>query len=232
MSTQHEPLTILYQDEWLVAVDKPAGHLVHPADNPQEDDQVTMKILRDQIGQLVYNIHRIDRPTTGVLLFGTDRDVARCLHRALEQHEVRKTYWAIVSGSAPDTPWECSDPLQKSDGAPYREAHTSFACLERTQAHDLPPECAQTLSLIQACPHTGRFHQIRRHLLQHKLPIVGDYRYAGIEQSNLLGSLLGTGTRMLLQSKSISFTHPVTGCETSIEAPVDSSFLKCFPSLC
>ena len=89
------PLNILYQDEWLVAVDKPAGHLVHPADQPQEDDLVTMKILRDQIGRLVYNVHRIDRPTTGVLLFGIDSSVAKHLHRALERHEVQKTYLAL-----------------------------------------------------------------------------------------------------------------------------------------
>ena len=69
MTSTSKPLTILYRDEWLVAVDKPAGHLVHPADQPKDDDLVTMKILRDQIGQRVYTIHRIDRPTTGVLLF-------------------------------------------------------------------------------------------------------------------------------------------------------------------
>ncbi len=230
-ASSNEPLSILYQDEWLVAVDKPAGHLVHPADVPKEDDQVTMKILRDQIGKLVYNIHRIDRPTTGVLLFGIDRDAARSLHRALEHHEIQKTYWAVVSGKAPDESWECTEPSQKADDAPLRDAHTSFKKLSHVDPKCLLGEKDQSLSLIEATPHTGRFHQIRRHLLHQNLPIVGDYRYAGIEQSDRLGSLLGTGTRMLLQSKSLSFTHPVTGHDVSIEAPVDSNFLKCFPDL-
>jgi tRNA pseudouridine65 synthase len=231
MNLPEEPLNILYQDEWFVAVDKPAGQLVHPADVPQEDDQVTMKILRDQIGKLVYNIHRIDRPTTGVLLFGIDRGAARALHRALERHEIKKTYWAVVSGQAPSEPWECKEPSQKADDAPLREAHTSFNTRGHTTLDCLQDAENPTLSLIEARPHTGRFHQIRRHLLHQGLPIVGDYRYAGIETSNSLGSLLGTGTRMLLQSKSLSFTHPVTEEETNIEAPVEPNFLKCFPKL-
>ena len=142
-----EPLHIIYQDDWLVAVDKPAGQLVHPADNPKEGDQVTMKILRDQIGQHVYNIHRIDRPTTGVLLFGTDRTTARALHRAFERHEIKKTYWAIVSGTPPADNWDCHEPLRKTDDAPEREAYTSFRVLENSAS----------LFLIEATP-THRAH--------------------------------------------------------------------------
>ncbi|MFK7909217.1 MAG: RluA family pseudouridine synthase [Akkermansiaceae bacterium] len=216
-----EPLNIIYQDDWLVAVDKPAGQLVHPADKPKDDDQVTMKILRDQLGQHVYNIHRIDRPTTGVLLFGIDRDAARALHRALERHEVQKTYWAIVSGSPPADAWECHVPLQKHDQAPEREAHTSFRVLEKSTS----------LALIEATPHTGRTHQIRKHLLHAEIPIVGDYRYAGIDTSDHLGRQLGTGTRMLLQSRLLEFIHPVTAINTAIKSPVDPCFSDCFPSL-
>ena len=217
------PLNILYQDEWLVAVDKPAGHLVHPADQPQEDDLVTMKILRDQIGRLVYNVHRIDRPTTGVLLFGIDSSVAKHLHRALERHEVQKTYLAIAHGEPSSDQWECHEPIQKHDTAPIREAHTSFRILAKTEVKGEP------LTLIEATPHTGRFHQIRRHLLHHDTPIAGDYRYAGIEQSDHLGKLLVTESRMLLQSHSIAFDHPITGDLLRIQAPTDPHFSRCFP---
>ena len=216
-----EPLHIIYQDEWLVAVDKPAGHLVHPADNPQDGDLVTMKILRDQIGTHVYNIHRIDRPTTGVLLFGINRNAARALHRALERHEVKKAYRAIVFGEPPAETWECHEPLQKSDDAPLRDAHTSFHVLQRHGQ----------LTLLEAIPHTGRTHQIRKHLLHAGIPIVGDYRYAGVEISDQLGKQLGTGTRMLLQSHQIAFQHPVTEAQTTIIAPNDPMFVRCFDSL-
>lgn len=217
------PLPVLYQDAWLVAVDKPAGQLVHPADQPREGDQVTMKILRDQLGRLVYNIHRIDRPTTGVLLFGIDRDSAKSLHRALERQEVRKSYLAIVSGSPEEARWQCREPLRKHSDAPAHDAHTSFKLLAKSTVQGEP------LSLVEATPHTGRYHQIRRHLLHTGLPIVGDYRYAGVEQADRQGKTLGTGTRMLLQSKSIEFDHPATGERTCIEAPADPCFRRCFP---
>lgn len=216
-----EPLHILYQDDWLVAVDKPAGHLVHPADEPKEDDLVTMKILRDQIGHRVYNIHRIDRPTTGVLLFGIDRNAARALHRALERHEVNKKYLAIVCGTPPAKTWECREPIQKTEDAPARDAHTSFKVVH---THN-------QLTLLQATPHTGRNHQIRRHLLHAGMPIVGDFRYAGIEASEKLGEKLGTGTRMLLQAYQLAFKHPVTHENITIKAPVDPMFLHCLPQL-
>jgi tRNA pseudouridine65 synthase len=225
------PLPILYQDDWLVAVDKPAGHLVHPAETPAEGDRVAMKILRDQIGQRVHPIHRIDRPTTGVLLFGLDRKIAHLLHKALERQEMQKTYWAIVHGLAPSEPWQCREPVQKSDQEPAREAHTSFKRLDVREPECLQSQETTALSLIEATPHTGRYHQIRRHLLHATLPIVGDYRYAGIETSDLLGELLGTGTRMLLQAKTLTLTHPVNGQELIIEAPVDPYFLRCFPTL-
>ncbi|MBK1831253.1 hypothetical protein JIN77_10980 [Verrucomicrobiaceae bacterium R5-34] len=231
METEIPPLPILYQDDWLIAVDKPAGHLVHPADAPQDGDLVTMKILRDQIGRKVYNVHRIDRPTTGVLLFGIDSVVAKHLHRALERHEVQKTYWAVVNGIPKQNAWECREPIQKSETQPIREAHTSFRLMSSRQPNALAGEQADTLSLIEATPHTGRYHQIRRHLEHIGLPIVGDYRYGGIDRCNRLGEQLGTGSRMLLQSQGIRFCHPISNDTISIHAPVDPSFAQCFPEL-
>ena len=238
------PLNILYQDDWLVAIDKPAGYLVHPTSDPQDGDLVAMKILRDQIGQRVHTIHRIDRPTSGVLLFGLEKKAAHKMHKALEHHDYEKTYWAVVRGQVPAESWECHEPIQKEEGAPIREAHTSFRLLRSRKVEALADiadiadialsdgrEINDTLSLVEATPHSGRFHQIRRHLLHQGLPIVGDYRYAGIEVSDRLGSLLGTGTRMLLQAKSLSIDHPITGEKLTISAPVGKNFSRCFPVL-
>lgn len=232
-----EELNILYQDEWLVAIDKPAGHLVHPAQAPQEGDLVAMKILRDQIGHRVHTIHRLDRPTSGVLLLGLEKQAARKLHKALELHDFEKSYWAVVQGEAPALNWECHEPIQKEEGAPVRDAHTSFRVLESRKIEALASEAdkfngnGDRLTLIEAVPHTGRFHQIRRHLLDAGIPIVGDYRYAGIETSDRLGALLATGTRMMLQAKSLSIDHPVSGEKLTFTAPVGENFHRCFPSL-
>ncbi|WP_435892937.1 pseudouridine synthase [Oceaniferula spumae] len=229
MSDSTTPLNILYQDEWIVAVDKPAGHLVHPADSPQEGDQVTMKILRDQIGHLVYSLHRIDRPTTGVLLFGIDQSVSKHLHQAFENHEIEKTYWAVVNATPNKSLWRCTEPIQKSENSPIRDADTSFKLLATREVECLTGMESSTLSLIEARPHSGRYHQIRRHLLHAGMPIIGDYRYGGIDRCDLLGEKLGIGSRMLLQSKSLTFSHPFTGDTVSIQAPVDPCFKKCFP---
>lgn len=232
-----DDLTILYQDEWLVAIDKPAGHLVHPAEVPAEGDQVAMKILRDQLGQRVHTIHRLDRPTSGVLLFALQKKAAQKLHKALETHNFDKSYWAVVQGKAPADKWECHEPIQKNEDAPFRDAHTSFEVLESRKVEALASVADQfdgngdILTLIKATPHSGRFHQIRRHLLHVGIPIVGDYRYAGIETSDLLGGLLGTGSRMLLQAKSLTLNHPISEEELTFTAPVGENFLKCFPGL-
>ena len=206
------PLEILYRDEWMVAVNKPSGQLVHPAEVPAEDDEVTMKLLRDQIGQRVHVIHRLDRPTSGVLLFATDRDVARSLHQSFEKHEIDKIYLAVVSGYPKQESWNCSEPIRKEEESAERAAETEFLVLENLE---------HSLSLIEARPKTGRFHQIRRHLLHAGHPIVGDYRYAGVECSDELGKKLGTWNRMLLQAKSLRFDHPVTEGKTLIEAITD-----------
>lgn len=200
------PLKILFQDESLVIIHKPAGHLVHPTDSLQEGDLVAMKILRDQIGAEVYSIHRIDRPTAGVLLFGIDREVSKSLHQLLAEHAIEKVYWAVVEGKPELSAWSCKTPIQKDEDAPIRKAHTDFKVLNTVEHSS-----GKTISLIKAVPHTGRFHQIRRHLLDSGHPIIGDYRYAGIATSDANGKLLNTGTRMLLLAKSLTFEHPKTG---------------------
>ena len=195
-----------------MVIHKPAGHIVHPAEQPQAGDLVAMKILRDQIGVRVYNIHRIDRPTAGILLFGIDREVSKSLHQNLADGRMEKVYWAVVEGKPELAAWNCEAPIQKDADAPTREAHTDFQVL-KTFEH----RSGKTISLIKAVPHTGRFHQIRRHLLDAGHPIIGDYRYAGIAESDANGELLGTGTRMLLLAKSLTFKHPKTGETVHVE---------------
>jgi tRNA pseudouridine65 synthase len=221
-------LNILYQDEWMVAVDKPAGWLVHPASEPQDDDLVAMKVIRDQIGQRVHTIHRIDRPTTGVLLLGIDPQVSKQLHHAFAAHEIEKTYWAVILDRPSESEWECTEPIQKEPDKPIREARTRFRLLETVRHPALSHLKEDKLSLIEAIPHSGRFHQIRRHLLHAGFPIIGDYRYGGIERCDELGNLLDIGSRMLLMAKRLEFIHPFTKEHLAIEASTDPMFTKCF----
>ena len=222
------PLHIIYQDEFLVAIDKPAGMIVHPGREVEDSKWIAMKRLRDQLDRRVFPVHRLDRPTSGVLLFALDKQTAALAQQAFERRNVVKTYHAIVCGNAPDH-WICETPLCSQVGDALLDAKTSFKRLSVTPGASFSGDTAFSLSLLQVTPHTGRFHQIRRHLLEVGFPIVGDFRYVGMERSHALGETLGTGTRMLLQSKILELPHPLTGAWLKIEAPPDPDFARCFP---
>lgn len=91
-------LEIIYQDAWLVAVNKPAGWLVHRSWLDRKEKVVVMQTVRDQIGQHVFTAHRLDRPTSGVLLMGLSSEIGRLLAQQFEQHQIQKTYHAVVRG--------------------------------------------------------------------------------------------------------------------------------------
>lgn len=222
------PLSILFEDEFLVAIDKPAGMLVHPGREPEAPEWIAMKRLRDQLGRRVFPIHRLDRPTSGVLLFALDKETAGLAQQVFELRQVVKTYHAVVCGITP-LAWICETPLQANPEDPPLAAETTFERLAVAPATSFPADRSLVLTLLKATPATGRFHQIRRHLLEAGFPIVGDFRYAGMERSHALGEILGTGTHMLLQSKSLDLQHPRTAARLHIEAPADEDFLKCFP---
>jgi tRNA pseudouridine65 synthase len=219
------PLTILYQDDFLVAIDKPAGMLVHPGREPEEPEWIAMKRLRDQLERPVFPVHRLDRPTSGVLLFALDKQTAGLAQQAFELRKVNKIYHAVVCGIAP-LEWVCKTPLRKNPEDSLLAAKTWFERLGIATPSSFPRDPTLSLSLLKATPLTGRFHQIRRHLLEAGMPIVGDFRYAGQERSFALGEILGTGTRMLLQAKVLELQHPRTGESLKIETTQDFDFCK------
>lgn len=224
----YPPLPRIYQDEFLVVIDKPAGMLVHPTSGGEGAEWVVMKRLRDELGQKVYPVHRLDRPTTGVLVLALNKKVAAVAQQAFEQRKVEKVYQAAVGGCAPEA-WRCDEPLAADGDAEPLPAVTLFRRLAVTERGWFPADAALVLSLLEARPETGRFHQIRRHLCASGYPIVGDFRYAGQEHSFRLGETLGTGTRMLLHAKALYMPHPHSGEVLHIVAPDPPEFGRCFP---
>lgn len=214
-------LEILHQDDWLVAIDKPAGMLVHAGRDEEGPENIAMKCLRDQLGRQVHPVHRLDRPTSGVLLFALDRATLGLAQKAFERRRVTKTYLAVVCGEFPGNA-SCSTPMRNAEDGPLLEARTDFRRIRTVDAGE-----GLRLSLVEALPLTGRYHQIRRHLLEAGFPIVGDFRYAGEEASFELCGRLGIGTRMLLQAKTLELTHPLTGAPLRIEAAEDADIRRC-----
>lgn len=217
-----DELNILYQDDGLVAVDKPAGILVHQARIPEPKEQIAMKILRDQLGKKIFTIHRLDRPTSGVLLFALTKESLRLAHDLFENREVTKKYIAVVHGKTPDN-WMADTPLRRAEEDEPRAALTHFKRLHYRAAGSFPSAPELEVSVVEASLYTGRYHQIRQHIQLAGHPIVGDYLYGDIAHNNQVAEQTGI-TRMMLMSSELHFIHPVTGASIEINAPVSADF--------
>jgi len=235
-----ESLQILFQDSNLIAVHKPAGLLVHKSPIDKRETRYAMRILRDQIGAWVYPVHRLDKPTSGVLLFALSTEIAALVARQFEQREVRKRYRAIVRGFAPEA-GHVDHPLReiaafKSDQAQadLKEAQDAQTDFERLARYELPYSDGQfpssRYSLIQLAPHTGRKHQLRRHLKHISHPIIGDVKY-GKGPHNRLFRTLFSCDRLLLAATSLSLHHPITNAPLHMTCDVEENFSDCLHQL-
>ncbi len=204
-------LRILYEDAHLVAVDKPAGlHSVPPEDPRIRVSQTCMKNLRNQLGHWVYPIHRLDRATSGILLFAKSSEAARGYAELFQRREITKSYIAAVRGWTPDEGlWD--SPLRKDDRPEYVEARTHYRTLVKTELpHPVGRYATARYSLLEIQPETGRRNQIRRHSNRASHPILGDSHY-GDRQHNLFlkQTLLMQG--MFLNAHEVRFVHPESG---------------------
>lgn len=231
------PLEILYQDERYIAIHKPSGLLVHRSPIDRRETRFAIQLLRDQIGQHVYPAHRIDRPTSGILLFGLDQEACSKLSVLFQERKVQKTYQALVRGFIPesgliDSPlnkYEDQDGHIKSEET--QEAETAYKRLATTEL-PYPTERYDTTrySLVELYPHTGRRHQIRRHLAHIRHPIVGDVRH-GCNKANKLARANFNIHRLLLAATDISFPHPFEEKTVTITCPPEESFQVAVKSL-
>jgi len=188
---------------------KPSGLLVHRGwDN---DHDVAMFRVRDALGgDHVHPLHRLDRGTSGALLFARTKDAASVLARAFEEGTIEKRYLALVRGMPPDE-GVVDYALPKSEDGPRVRAITRF----RTLARSTVDRC----SLVLAMPETGRLHQVRRHLRHINHPLVGDVRH-GSGAINRHYRATYALHRLALHAASLAFTHPKTGARTTVAAPV------------
>lgn len=205
-------MRILYQDQWLVAVDKPSGISVHRGWD--RAPAVAMTVVRDAVGRYVWPVHRLDRSASGVLLFALERDAARTLHAMFGAGEVRKRYQALVRGVPPEE-GVVDYPLRRTESGPRVEAVTSFRRLEVFDREDLP----RTYALVELMPRTGRPHQIRRHMKHLSHPLIGDVRYGKGEHNRLFRDRFGLH-RLFLHACEVTLPHPHTGETFSVIAPM------------
>ncbi len=226
-------LPVLYQDEYLVAVNKPSGLLVHRSDIARHETENAMKTVRNQLRQWVYPFHRLDRSTSGVLLFGLDQETARRMTQFFTDDKISKSYLAVVRGYTREEE-RIDHPLkerrdrmadQKADkDKPAQQAITAY---RRLATVELPQPVGRyataRYSLVQVKPQTGRNHQIRRHMKHIFHPVVGDTTYGDGKQNDFFRKNFNCD-RLLLHAGRIEFTHPFTCGRIVIQAALDEKF--------
>jgi tRNA pseudouridine65 synthase len=219
-------LSIVHQDPWLVAVYKPAGWLVHRSRLDAGERHCVLQTLRDQIGRRVYPVHRLDRPTSGLLLFALEPHVARLLGEAFTERRVEKTYLGVARGYV-DESGTVDHPLDSpEEGLGPRAACTEYQCLARAE---LPVPSARhptsRYSLLRLRPHTGRRHQLRRHMKHIAHPLVGDTTH-GDGWHNRVFREHFSSHRLLLCAVALAFEHPTLGQRLRLEVAPDADFLR------
>lgn len=222
-------LEILYQDEDVVAINKPHGLLVHRSPIATNTDVYAVQELRNQLNQHVYPCHRLDRKTSGVLLFALNKNVLGALQKQFAEHSVKKTYWTILRGYPDDE--GIIDYALTNDKGKTQEALTHYRTVQKTEI-DLPfgKHSTSRYSLVEAKPVTGRMHQLRKHFAHILHPIIGD-RPHGCNKQNKLFLEKWKMSTMLLHAQKLEFIHPVNKEELSIEANIHTEFERMLSTL-
>ncbi len=221
-------LEIIYENDDLIAINKPHGLLVHKSKIAANADEFALQILRDQIGQKVNLCHRLDRKTSGVLLFAKNKESNALINILFTERKTEKVYKAIVRGYTEDS--GTINYAIAEDDKPLQDAVTHYTCLERFEI-PLPHGHFQTsrYSLIEVKPETGRFHQIRKHMSHLRHPILGD-RPHGCNKQNRLWKSTFDMTTMLLHAEQLSFVHPNYG-QVNLRANCSEEFEKALTML-
>lgn len=231
-------LEIVYRDDRLVAIDKPAGLLVHRTDLDRHETRFAVQMLRDQLGRAVWPVHRLDKGTSGILLFALDPETAAAVGGQFERGEVAKRYVAVVRGH-PDEQGEIDHPLGRMpDEYGYRGEndvlqpavthYRRLATVELPYRVDRYP--TSRYALVELTPLTGRRHQLRRHMKHISHPIVGDATHGKGRHNRLFAELFDC-RRLLLAAVELRFRHPDDGREVVISAPPSPDFADCIRQL-
>jgi len=226
-------LEILYKDEYYIAINKPSGLLVHKSMIDRHEVYFAMKMLRDQIGQWVYPIHRLDKPTSGVLLFAFDSESARRMSEEFKAKNIEKKYIAIVRGYTQEEgfiDYPLSVKLDKivdkkaSQEKEAEEAQTFFKRLAIVELnHAVGRYDTTRYSLVELSPKTGRKHQLRRHMKHLSHHILGDTKYGRGEHNKMVREQYNCH-RLMLHAISLEFVHPYTKKSILLQADTDKTW--------
>jgi tRNA pseudouridine65 synthase len=223
-------LDILYLDDYLAAVTKPPGLLVHRTGLDAGETRFALQMLRDQLGRPVWPAHRLDKGTSGVLLFALNADTARLLGQAFESGDgLQKTYRAVVRGWPADEglidhPLKRMPDDMRTERLEVQPAQSRFATLSRFEL-PLPQQGFASTRCAEVAlePLTGRRHQLRRHMKHIAHPIIGDATHGKGPLNRAVADLIGL-QRLWLHAQSLELPHPVSGQRLQLVSPLPSEW--------
>lgn len=228
-------LEIIYQDEWLVAVNKPSGWLVHRSWLDRHETVFVMQTVRDQIGKHVFTVHRLDRPTSGVLLMALSSEVAHLLSQQFENHQIQKRYHAVTRGwleeeAVLDYPLvEELDKIADKKATQNKEPQPAVTHYRGLATVEMPVPVGRyptaRYSLMELEPKTGRKHQLRRHMSHLRHPMIGDSKHGDLRQNRGAAEHFGC-ERLMLHASQLSLNHPVTGEPLCLRATLDDTWMQ------
>lgn len=217
-------LEILYQDDYIIAVNKPHGLLVHQSPIARDAEEFALQILRNQLNKIVYPSHRLDRKTSGILVFALDKPTDRIMQQKFQNREVEKKYLALVRGFSPSE--MTIDYALKNENEVLQDAITHFKTLEYFEINvPFGKHKTSRYSLVEAIPETGRMHQLRKHFAHIFHPIIGDRPHGCNKQNKFWLENFNMNT-MLLHASELSFTHPYSDEPIIIKADISEEFKR------
>ena len=206
-------ISILACDEHLAIIDKPPAMLTH-ANSFDRHSPTVVNVLGSRLGR-VYNVHRLDRMTTGAMVVARTPEAASELSRQLRDREVLKRYVAVVRGHVDDQ--GCvTVPIDHPSHGEEMEARTDYRALGRGRiAEPIGRYGEGWLSLVELTLHTGRSHQARRHMKRIDHPVIGDNKHGDKSYNRLVASRLGE-RHLYLRAHELRFRHPESGVDIHI----------------
>lgn len=223
------PIEIIFQNDTLVVVNKPANMLVHRSPI-SSDTCFLLQLLRRQLGRLVFPAHRLDRPTSGLMVFALHQAAVSRLGSAFQKGAVEKSYLTVVRGWLHEGA-VIDYPLRKEGKGEEQETISAYEPMSRLE-FPWPVAGFPTAryTLLKITPKTGRWHQIRRHLAHVRHPVVGDVLHGDGKHNRLFREHLNIH-RLMLHASSLSFLEPETGQALSFSLRPDWCFMQLFPDM-
>lgn len=216
-------IRLLFEDERYLIVSKPPGLLVHKTPIDAHETENLKDILRNHFSGRIDPVHRLDKPTSGVIVFGKDPAAIDACKQQFESRETKKDYLAVVRGHI-HAPGCIGKPLPKGMTGSPKVARTTYCPIERCELnYPISRYPTARFTLVRCTPHTGRYHQIRLHFKHFRHPLIGDSQHGDKPQNRAFAENTGT-TGLLLHARSFEFTHP-NGARLEIEAALPGSWL-------